>query len=101
MSSLRRSMACGFSLGEAHPLEEVLAHPDPVSLLLPVDKLFGDRPALQLKATGEKKVRNGAALSTPRLKEGEYRLYGETGEFLALSRCKDGKLTAIKSFFEV
>ena len=100
MSSLRRTMACGFSLEEAHPLEEVLAHPDPASLLLPVDKLFGDRPSLQLKAVGEKKVRNGVSLSTPKLKEGEYRVYGETGEFLALSRCEKGRLSTVKSFFE-
>ncbi len=101
MSSLRRSMACGFSLAQAHSLEEVINHPDPTRLLLPVDKLFSDRPSLRLKAPGEKKLRNGTALSTPKLKEGEYRVYGETGEFLALGRCKNGILTTIKSFFEV
>lgn len=101
MFSLRRTVACGFSLTDTHPLEEVISHPDPASLLLPVDKLFSDRPSIQLKAQGEKKVRNGVALSTPKLKEGEYRVYGETGEFLALSRCKNGRLTTIKSFFEV
>ena len=101
MSSLCRSMAGGFPLSESHPLEEVLSHPDPASLLLPVDKLFADRPSLQLKAQGEKKVRNGVSLSTPKLREGEYRVYGENGDFLALSRCKNGKLAAIKSFYEV
>ena len=30
-----------------------------------------------------------------------YRVYGEKGAFLALSRMKAGKLTTIKSFFEV
>ena len=101
MSSLVRSMAGGFPLSDSHPLEQVLSHPDPISLLLPVDKLFADRPSLRLKAPGEKKVRNGVPLSTPKLKEGEYRVYGETGDFLALSRCKNGKLTTIKSFYEV
>ena len=101
MAALQRTEACGFSLGQAHTLEEILQHPDPASLLLPVDSLFGDRPALHLKAQGEKKVRNGTALSTPKLKEGEYRVYGETGEFLALSRCSGGRLAIIKSFYEV
>ena len=101
MAGLRRSSACGFSLSDAHQLEEVANHPDPASLLLPVDKLFSHRPALSLKAQGEKKVRNGGFLSTPRLKEGEYRVYGEAGDFLALCRCKNGRLTTIKSFFEV
>lgn len=100
MASLRRTMACGFSLTQAHPLEEVVGHPDPSSLLLPVDRLFADRPSLRLKAQGEKKVRNGVSLSTPDLKEGEYRIYGETGDFLALSQCKSGKLTTIKSFYD-
>ena len=101
MASLRRTMACGFPLGDAHPLEEVIAHPDPASLLLPVDSLFAGVPMLVLKAPAEKKVRNGAALSAPKLKEGQYRLYGEDKTFLALSACKNGKLTTIKSFYEV
>lgn len=101
MSSLRRTMAGGFLLSQAHPLEEVLTHPDPAGILLPVDKLFADRPSLRLKEQGEKKVRNGVSLSTTKLKEGEYRVYGQSGQFLALSRCKNGKLTTIKSFFEV
>ncbi len=101
MSSLCRSRAGGFVLTESHPLEEVIAHPDPASLLIPVDRLFAGRPSLRLKAQGEKKVRNGVSLSTPKLKDGEYRVYGETGDFLALSRCKNGRLTTIKSFFEV
>lgn len=101
MSSLTRSMACGFTLTQAHPLAAAVEHPDPASLLLSVDKLFPHLPSLQFKAPGEKKLRNGVALSTPKLKEGEYLAYGEKGEFLALCRCKNGKLTTIKSFFEV
>ncbi|MCI9264482.1 MAG: tRNA pseudouridine(55) synthase TruB [Oscillospiraceae bacterium] len=101
MSSLCRAMAGGFPLAQAHPLAEVLSHPDPASLLLPVDSLFSGYPSLHLKAPGEKKVRNGVPLSTPKLKEGTYRLYGESGDFLSLSQCKAGKLTTIKSFYEV
>jgi len=100
MAGLRRVRACGFGESYAHPLGEVVSHPDPASLLLPVDGLFGSCPALALKGPAEKKVRNGVPLSTPKLREGEYRVYGETGEFLALSRCKGGKLTTVKSFFE-
>lgn len=101
MASLQRTMACGFSLENSHPLEEILSHPDPACFLLPVDNLFSERPSLHLKAPAEKKVRNGVALSAPKLKEGEYRLYGEDGTFLALSRCKNGTLTTVKSFYEV
>ena len=31
--------------------------------------------------------------------EGTYRVYGANGEFLCLSRAKDGTLTSIKNFF--
>lgn len=104
MASLRRTMACGFALPQAVTLEQVQQAADrgkAKDLLLPVDSLFAHHPALTLKAPAEKKVRNGAALSAPKLAEGEYRLYGEDGSFLALSRCEKGKLVTIKSFYEV
>ena len=101
MAGLQRTEACGFSLADAHPLDEVVNASDPAALLLPVDKLFRDRPALKLKTEGERKVRNGAALKTPKLTDGEYRLYGPDGAFLALSRAKKGVLTTVKSFYEV
>ena len=103
MASLRRTMACGFALPQAVTLEQVQQAADrgeAEDLLLPVDSLFAHHPALTLKAPAEKKVRNGVSLSTPKLKEGEYRVYGESGSFLALSRCERGRLVTVKSFFE-
>jgi len=101
MADLRRWKTCGFSLGEAHPLEKVVKAPDPAALLLPVDRLFRDRPSLRLKPEGERKLRHGMALKASRLPAGEYRVYGPEGEFLALCRAEKEKLTTIKSFFEV
>ena len=37
----------------------------------------------------------------PDLAPGEYRAYAQSGEFLALCRAQGGKLSTIKSFFEV
>ena len=71
------------------------------SLLLPVDAYFAGRPILILKAGPEKKVRNGAAVSVPQAADGQYRVYGESGAFLALGQVSNGLLTTIKSFFEV
>ena len=48
----------------------------------------------------EKCCRNGMAF-TMNLSEGTYRVYAGDGEFLALSRMNDGKLTTIKSFWTV
>ena len=101
MFSLRRTMAAGFSLEQALPLEQVLSHPEPHSLLLPVDTYFQDRPPLTLPPALEKKVRNGMVFPLPGTAEGEYRVYGEDGGFLALSRVRQGVLTTVKSFFEV
>lgn len=102
MSSLRRTMASGFTLAQSHPLEEVLACPDPAALLLPVDGCFADLPRLDLPPKGTRAVRNGQSVPRPGLAAGEYRLYdGETGEFLALARAEQGRLVTVKSFFAV
>ena len=102
MYSLRRTMAAGFTLEDALPLEQVLQSEDPASLLLGVDAYFAGRPVLILKPAAEKKVRNGMTLVLPDAPPaGEYRVYSEAGEFLALSRVSQGKLITIKSFFQV
>jgi len=101
MSSLRRTMAAGFTLEQAVTLEQVMQAEDPASLLLPVDAYFSARPPHYLPADLEKKVRNGMTVVVPFLSDGEYRVYGESGAFLALCRAECGKLSTIKSFFEV
>ena len=101
MFSLRRTMAAGFALAQSHPLTEVLEHPDPASLLTPVDAYFSGRPELRLRPEAEKKVRNGVTIPLPNTPDGEYRVYGAQGAFLALSRVERGTLRTIKSFFEV
>ena len=101
MYSLRRTEAAGFSLDQAVTLDTLLSAEDPQSLLLPVDAYFAGRPILILKAGPEKKVRNGAAVSVPQAADGQYRVYGESGAFLALGQVSNGLLTTIKSFFEV
>ena len=101
MSSLRRAAAAGFDGEDAYPMERILSMEHPEELLLPVDTLFRDREKLVLAPAVEKKVRNGMTAAMPSLTPGEYRVYARSGEFLALCRAKDGKLSTIKSFFEV
>ena len=101
MSSLRRTMAAGFTLDDAVSLEEVQQAEDPAALLLSVDAYFSGRPELRLRPEAEKKVRNGVSFPLPGTEDGEYRVYGATGEFLSLSRVERGTLRTIKSFFEV
>ena len=101
MSSLRRTMAAGFSLDQAVTLEQLQQAEDPTTLLLPVDAYFSHYPALTVSAALEKKIRNGMTVVRPDIAPGDYRVYGESGDFLALSRSLEGKLSTIKSFFTV
>ena len=101
MAALRRTRAGRYGIEQAHTLEEILAAPDPEALLLPVDSLFSDRPAVNVNEAGEKKLRNGAALKTPKLPDGEYRVYGPRGDFLLLGEVQTGELRTVRSFFEV
>ena len=66
-----------------------------------MDAYFSDRPALTLPSALEKKVRNGMTVVMPEIIPGEYRVYDQGGDFLALGRAENGKLFTVKSFFEV
>lgn len=101
MSSLRRTMAAGFTLDRAVPLAQLLDDPDPGRHLLGVDTLFAAYPALTLPQAQERKLRNGMALTLDLPEQGRCRVYGEGGEFLALALAEEGRLTTIKSFFTV
>lgn len=105
MASLRRVRAAGFTLEDSVTLDAVQAAVDRgegESLLLPVDSCFAGLPVLVLKnAAAEKKVRNGGLLAARGIPDGEYRVYGMDKTFLALGRAADGRLSTVKSFFEV
>ena len=101
MSGLVRTRAGAYTLAQAHTMDEILAAKDPAALLLPVDSLFADRPRCAVAAAAEKKLRNGMPLRARSLKDGEYRVYGETGEFLMLGAIRGGELRTVKSFFEI
>ena len=105
MSSLRRIKAAGFTLADSVTLQavqEAAGRGKGESLLLPVDSCFLQFPVLLLKTAGaEKKIRNGAALAARDIPDGEYRVYGADKTFLALGRAAGGKLSTVKSFFEV
>lgn len=100
MAALRRTAAGAYTAAQAVPLADILAHPAPESLLLPVDTLFAAHPALTLTPAQEKCCRNGASF-TLRFTPGRYRLYAESGEFLALGEVRDGRMETVKSFFAI
>ena len=96
--SLRRTMAAGFTLEQAVTLEDV--QKQGADLLVPVDEFFAQHPALTIPtAKLDKQCRCGNPLSIPGTADGLYRIYGQNGDFLCLSRAENGTLTSIKNFF--
>ena len=68
--------------------------------LLPLDGLFAGYPALTADTEAERRIRCGNPAAAEAA-DGTYRVYAESGEFLALCRAEEGRLITIKSFFEV
>ena len=100
MEKLRRVTAGEYTIENSVPLQTLIESNDPGQYLLPVDSMFQQYPSVTLTEKQEKCCRNGVAFTT-NLEEGTYRVYGGNGEFLALSRMVEGKLTTIKSFWLV
>jgi len=102
MSALVRSRAGAYRIGEAHRMEYIIAAGSEKApeMLLSLDSMFAMYPAVTIGEADEKRCRNGLA---PRLKTapaGKFRLYSESGEFLALCENND-EVRVIKSFYEV
>lgn len=101
MSSLRRTRAGCYGLDQAVALERLLVCEAPEALLLPVDSLFSELPKITVPDNQLRAIRNGAAVKTRALTNGEYRVYDSAGQFLMLGRAERGLLKTVKSFFEV
>ena len=92
MTALTRTMACGFTLAEAHGFEEVqqAAEQDALSgLIIPTDRLFAGLPALRLNAAQSRMYANGVRLTLSRLNLPEaadrLRVYSDSGQFFGLA----------------
>lgn len=95
MSSLVRTLSGGFTLEDCVTLEQLQSAPDPYSLLVPVEKLFSDLPAVTLPDFYKRLAVNGQPIYSSRsgIPAGEpgslVRLYGSDGCFFALARAVD------------
>ena len=104
MAALRRVEAGEYTLEGSVPLRKLLdiseAGEDVEHLLRPVDTMFASHEKLSLNEKQARLVKNGNAVSAD-CADGTYRVYAPDGEFLALCRAEGGKVSTIKSFFEV
>ena len=102
MASLQRTQIGDFSLTVAHSIEEIEKAEDRSQFLHPVDSLFSTHPALILDAAQEKGLKNGQILDIKDAEPGLFRIYSQTGEFLAFGEVvkeRNFKLIVKKSFF--
>lgn len=98
MSALRRTAASGFTLADAVTLAEAVERG--AALLMPTDSLFRQYAPYRIaNAASERICRCGNPLHATGTPDGIYRVYGASGEFLALSRCERGVMTAVRNFF--
>jgi len=99
MFSLRRTMAAGFTLADAVTLEQAQEMRE--AFLLPTDRFFATYPAYTLSTDRQMHLcRNGNPVPAEHLQEGAlYRVYGNDGAFLCLSRYENGLLVSQKNFF--
>ena len=104
MAALRRVEAGEYTLEGSVPLRQLLdiseAGGDVEHFLRPVDSMFASHEKLRLNEKQARLVKNGNAF-TATCADGTYRVYAPDGEFLALCKAEGGKVSTIKSFFEV
>ena len=104
MAALRRVEAGEYTLEGSIPLRQLLdiseAGEDVEHLLRPVDTMFASHQKLSLNEKQARLVKNGNAFASD-CADGTYRVYAPDGEFLALCKAEGGKVSTIKSFFEV
>lgn len=100
MTALRRTRIGGYDVRDAYTMT-ALSEMDRASaepLLLPLDSLFSDLPAVTLSGVNEAHCRNGRPFSLP-LPDGRYRLYGNDGQFLMIAAAESENVIAVKRFY--
>ena len=100
MAALRRTAAGNYPIGQAVALDTLLETENPEQYLLPVDSIFSGHPEIVLTEKQALRCRNGNSFSID-LKDGTYRAYDKSGEFLMLAKVENGTMSTIKSFFQV
>ena len=99
MSSLRRTMAAGYTLRDAVSIDDMQEQGE--RLLRSVDTLFRQCREYRLQTEKQEKLcRSGNPFGVREpLSDGDYRIYGADGTFLCLSRLENGTMTSVKNFF--
>ena len=97
MASLERSAACGFSINQAHTIEEIedLSIEERLALLRPVEEIFSELDAVKLPSFYEKLFRSGCEIYLKKAKLPErsvgtrLRVLDSNGNFFALGEVRE------------
>lgn len=97
MASLERSSACGFSIGDAHTVEELeaMSYDERIALLRPVEQIFYELDAVKLSSFYERLFRSGCEIylkkaGLPAVAAGvRLRVLDSKGEFFALGEVRE------------
>lgn len=107
MTALERTMSNGFLSSKAVTLAKVRESMEEgsfSSLLLPVDQVFEEYPALTITEKQAKRFQNGGSLSLDRLHEQKdsplQRVYSPAGQFLGLGEKEDDFLK-VKKLYQI
>lgn len=104
MSELLRTKSGRFGITEAYTLSEVedMMNKADLSFLQPIDKVFEEYPAICITDDKADRVCNGVKVRVSGLSEGSvYRVYDQKNNFLTISRAEDGRLTILKTFYQI
>ena len=103
MSALRRLRAGEYTIERAVTLEQVIDRMERDrmdEILLPIDSVFLNLPAVTASPEQEAYIRVGRAWLFDGA-EGRYRVYSQSGEFLMLGEAAEGSMKTVRNFIEV
>lgn len=103
MTSLKRTMASGYTLDQCVTLESLrqMEKEKRLSLLLPTDSIFATLPEITVTAAQSTRFQNGGSLFLDRLENPvceTVRVYSPAHTFLGLGSPKDDQLSPLKLF---
>lgn len=100
LHALRRTRSGTIGISETAPVGALGDREDVERALLPPDRAVAGRPALLLTASEEAHILNGRAIDAGIRADGSVRLYGATGELVALGRAVAGRIEPYRVFGE-
>ncbi|MFA7636639.1 MAG: tRNA pseudouridine(55) synthase TruB [Monoglobales bacterium] len=97
MQSLIRTKSGVFEIKNSVSFEEFEKNPE--KFIMPPDKIFSHLPEFIADESQTHKIKNGIRIDADTENGKTYRVYSETGEFLAVSESENGKLVIKTAFF--